>query len=69
MKVRRPAQIDPFTWEHIPHGVRLALMARYARTPERWAALRGAAAEHSKKQLEGAVKSLERLTSGGQDEQ
>lgn len=69
MKVRRPAQVDPFTWEHLPHGVRLALMVRYARTPERRAALRRAVAEHSTKTLEGALKSLERLTPGGQDEQ
>ena len=69
MKTRRPAQVDPFTWEHLPHGVRLALMVRYARTPERRAALFVAVAAHSTRLLEGAVKSLERLTPGGRDEQ
>lgn len=59
MKVRRPEGVDPLLWELLPRGARLALAARYARTPERAAALRGAAQRHVTAQLERALRVLE----------
>ena len=63
MKTRRPEHVDPFLWEHLPHGARLALMSKYARTPERRAALELASVKHTAQQLDRAVKELERVTS------
>lgn len=71
MKVRRPEAVDPLTWERLPRGVRLALASHYARTPERQAALRRAAFEHSERQLRRALAILEGAAapSGDHDEQ
>lgn len=67
MNVRRPEAVDPFTWERLPRGVRLALAARYARTPERRAALQRAAAQHAEQQLRHALAQLEGAAAPGGD--
>ncbi|MDV6376095.1 hypothetical protein [Deinococcus arenicola] len=59
MKVRRPAQVEAFIWERLPRGARLALASHYARTPQRAAALRAAAVQHTEAQLQRAVSMLE----------
>ncbi|WP_156953041.1 hypothetical protein [Deinococcus frigens] len=64
MKVRRPARVDPVIWERLSKGIRLALASHYARTPQRAAALRAAAAHHVTAQLEKALRVLEGTEEG-----
>lgn len=58
-KVRRPAEVEPFVWERLGRGVRLVLMAAYAKTPEARQAAQAEQVRHSARELERALRLLE----------
>ena len=63
MRTRRPAQFDPVLWELLGHAGRLEVMSLHARDPQRAAALRQAAAQHTAQQLDRVVRQLEQVLS------
>ena len=70
MKVRRPERFDAAVWEVLPHGARLAVMSKYARTPEQRGKLERASMAHGLRKLERALKDLEGASTrpGGEDD-
>ncbi len=65
MRLKRPADVDPFLWDLLPRSTRLALMARYAVTPEEAAELIYESDRLTLAALQGAVKTLEKAQQKG----
>ncbi len=65
MRLKRPAQVDPLLWDLLPRATRLALMARFAVTPEETAELIYESDRLALAALQGAVKTLEKAQQKG----
>ncbi len=69
MRVKRPADVDPFLWDLLPRSTRLALASRYASTPEKAAALAHESERLTLAGLEKAVRKLDKVMRKGRGDE